>query len=77
MLTSTPAIQKRGSRTKLPSVILNAVKNLVLYAGVPLFLKASSAQEKGAIWVLEDEILHCVQNDRGGQGADFPLSISR
>ncbi len=25
--------------------------------------------KKGVIWVLRDEILHCVQNDKGEQGA--------
>jgi hypothetical protein len=51
-------------------VILNAVKNLVLYAGVALSQGAcwflGVFCKKGGIWVLRDEILHCVQNDKRG-----------
>ena len=57
-----PAAEQRGPS---PLVILSVAKNLVLYAGIPLFLRGSVGK-KGGIWVLGDEILHCVQNDKGG-----------
>jgi hypothetical protein len=50
--------------TELDFVILNAVKNLVLHPDVSPFLGDGDG-EKGGIWVLRDEILHCVQNDKG------------
>ena len=49
-------------------VILSAAKNLVLYPGVSLFSRDSLPCGKGAIWVLEDEILRYAQNDRGELG---------
>ncbi len=51
-----------------PSVILNAVKNLILHTDVALFMHPNVTHEKGATWVLKDEILHCVQNDKVGFG---------
>jgi hypothetical protein len=51
-------------RPKSHFVILNAVKNLVLYAGAPLFLDERAGWKEGVTQVLEDEILHCVQNDK-------------
>ena len=49
----------------MPIVILNAVKNLILYAGVALFSWDAVTERKMKLWVQRDEILHCVQNDRG------------
>ena len=49
-------------------VILNAVKNLVLHRDVSAFSCGGVGAKKGGIWVLEDEILHCVQNDKGEFG---------
>ncbi len=46
-----------------PFVILNAVKNLVPQHMVAPFLCAILRQGRGNIPV-EDEILHCVQNDK-------------
>jgi hypothetical protein len=41
-------------------VIVNAVKNLVLYLDVALFLWENDTK-KGGIWVLRDEMLRCAQ----------------
>jgi hypothetical protein len=49
-------------------VILNAVKNLVLYPNVPAFSRCLVSKRKVAIWEVWDEILHCVQNDKVGLG---------
>ncbi|MDQ3931165.1 MAG: hypothetical protein M3328_18725, partial [Chloroflexota bacterium] len=56
-------------------VILNAVKNLVLYPDVSPFFKLMIVLNKGLIWVLRDEILHCVQNDKVSFGCSFPLPV--
>jgi hypothetical protein len=44
--------------------------------------KHHTASKKGAIWVLRDEHLHCVQNDKGQQSPPIrlctrPVSVQR
>jgi hypothetical protein len=58
--------------TYLQGAPLDAVKSLVLNAGVALFYGKNDIR-KGDIWVVRDEILHCVQNDKGGPGAAVAL----
>ena len=50
----------------LAFVILSVAKNLVLHPHVSSFLRYSLAQRKVVFWVVEDEILRCAQNDKGG-----------
>ncbi len=63
------------AETKSPLVILNAATNLVPPEGVPLFLWETAGSEKGGPWVLRDEIRRCVQNDKGGLGAEIRQRI--
>jgi hypothetical protein len=49
-------------------VILNALKNLVPHQDVVSFSWDYIAVGSVLIWVLKDEILHCVQNDKGKNG---------
>jgi hypothetical protein len=58
-----------------PLVILSAAKNLVLHRDVTPFLRASTGEKKGGIWVLKDEILRCAQNDRGGLWFRTPSTL--
>jgi hypothetical protein len=51
------------------------VKNLVLYEGVAPFLRGNNHTKKGATWVLKDEILHCVQNDKMGVGRCYCYTV--
>jgi hypothetical protein len=68
---AVPAVWLNVSRLPVPKphfVILNAVKDLVLYRDITPFQreKAGKPCRKDGIRVLGDEILHCVQNDKKG-----------
>ena len=64
--------------------MLNAVKNLVLYAGVSLFSHVSTDTKQVGTWVVEDEISHYVRNDKdrslvkrnkGSSSLNAPLTL--
>jgi hypothetical protein len=57
-------------------VISNAVRNLVLGRDVPPFPSLLVLYtEKRAVWVVRDEISHCVRNDKGGLGSTIEACL--
>ncbi|MDQ3928325.1 MAG: hypothetical protein M3328_04155, partial [Chloroflexota bacterium] len=69
------AIPTLNTRTKVDLVILNAVENLVLHPDVALFSWYCMAARKVLLWVLQDEILHCVQNDKEEDGRCYSYTF--